>query len=63
MERKAEIAPADDEAVAVLLSGYDDETGRFRSTVVLRDGHGQIHLHDVAPGDAVARSAVAAGGA
>ena len=42
----------DSEVIAVLLSGYDDDTGRFRSTVVLRDCHGHVSLRDIAPGDA-----------
>ncbi len=39
----------DNEVIAVLLSGYDDDTGRFRPTVVLRDAQGHVSLRQIFP--------------
>jgi len=50
----------DNEVIAVLLAGYDDD-GQERVTVVLRDAQGQVSLKHMSPRDAAARRAMSAG--
>lgn len=45
----------DNEVIAVVLSGYDDE-GRPRATVLLRDGLGQVSLKQMSAPEARARA-------
>ena len=37
----------DNEVIAVLVAGYDDE-GTERATVILRDSHGQVSMKQMA---------------
>lgn len=48
----------DNEVIAVLLSGYDDD-GRQRATVLLRDAQGQVSLRHVNAVQPEARDAMA----
>ena len=48
----------DNEVIAVLLSGYDDD-GRQRATVLLRDSEGRVSLRHVNAVQPEAREALA----
>lgn len=50
----------DNEVIAVLLAGYDDD-GQERVTVILRDAQGQVAMKHMRSGDAAARRAMSAG--
>lgn len=46
----------DNEVIAVLVAGYDDE-GTERATVILRDSHGNVTMKQMAAADRVVQRA------
>lgn len=47
----------DNEVIAVLVAGYDDDDGAGRATVILRDGAGNVSMKHMSTQDGLAQRA------